>query len=138
MRKSELSREQQKERKKIIDIFLTNGWKDLSVGDWFEKDFWAETEINMGINVNDVNLEFQLAFEDRSINLIIEDQSGRELLIIFYPGENVFPLIEKLMELQEDFSIRNYKNCINDLVKVCPQAFTLSEDSEELIKVVPE
>ena len=128
MRKKEMSK---KQLETYVQIRERLSASDFVVDDdaWFEKGLTAEPEIGASFDNGDMELLLEYTIKTDVLGLTLIDlSSDQEVIFDLYPEKKLDAVLKYLDSFKEKINGDNFREYINELVKVCPKVFTYRED----------
>ncbi|MCP4359808.1 MAG: hypothetical protein GY796_17510 [Chloroflexi bacterium] len=132
MRKSEMTEDQLEERRFVLDKLIKADWSDMTVGDWFEKDFWAAIEASMNYDNGNVVLQVDYIAKNRTIDFKIGNYFGERILLTIFFQNKLREIVDTIISFQDEITTENYDEHLTEIVRVCPEGtFAFNDDSED-------
>ena len=136
MRKSEMTEQQIHERFALIKTLTSAGWDDPSVGNWFEKDLWAEPEATMEYVNKNMYLQVEYYAEQHSIHLHIDAFAESGILVKIVFNEKLPDLLDMIVSFQDQIELTNYQEYIRKIVENFPNTYALvGDEGDDTVKL---
>jgi hypothetical protein len=122
MRKSEMSKDQQRIRKQIITRLTKAGWTEGAATSGFDDgDFVLEEAVMEFHGLMDLTVSYSASEE--TLTLILEVALGHGLTIVMKCFKVLEAVLDLIVSFQDKVSDQNFQDYIVQIVDICPEVY---------------
>lgn len=130
MEKTELSANKITLRNRFVKNLKEAGWSESAINSDFDNGEWCEYEAEMEHKQGNLELTFRFHAESSSLYLTIYERWGDGVDFIIKYGKKLSSILEKIISFQDKINTKNYKQYLNDLIKMNISIYLDVENSE--------
>lgn len=123
MKKTELSKEELKERNLFVSHLKKAGWSETGINQMFDDGDFVSEEAQMEFANDQMSLLLEFSTELRGFKLYLTANSGKEANFVIQYEEKFAELLDLITSFQHKISSRNYKTYMQKILDLCPQTF---------------
>ncbi len=136
MRKSELNESQLSIRALFVETLKAKGWQGSLFNQQFDQGLWVSPDASLNYSHESLTMRVDLNLDDDPrVILYISSAEGKSLGLVFKCVDNLKPLLDALVGMQNTISPDNIKQKSDELFVACPQMFKISASGDKLIPV---